>query len=256
MDFSTLNLDVLHSLPSWECPGGKWSVARNAGAGCYGDPPGYPSYFLRAVYRNGNTSNRDSDPVYVIEDDAGVYRLVLRVRDTGKSQWHDVLRRLWNPLALNHERSRLWIRHSYRRLRHCYRDDAGSATDPADKGKMIFPVPFYKLRSFVDDPRFSDAWRTAEQATIAAYNEDVIARATKVARPENHCAVRAIQEFYPDYQPELELIESPDDHLMGYWWETEAHRPSVADCKPRNGIGAQNHAEQWCQWCGRKPGQE
>lgn len=254
MDFSTLNLDTLHKFHAWECSG-RWSVG-GPGSGCFLDPPGYPSYFLRSVYLNGNTSHRTDAPEYVIADDAGVFRIVRRVRET--AEWRDpFLRRLWVALPLDHVRVQMWIRDCYRHFKHCYNDDRGRATDKNDNGCLIFPVPYYKLRQFHDDHRFSDEWRTAEKAAIEAHNADVIARAAEVAIPENHSATRLIQKFYPDHQPDLTLIANPPDRDGdGDWWQTECARPSIDSCQPRNGIGARDHATQWCQWCGRNPGDE
>jgi hypothetical protein len=121
---------------------------------------------------------------------------------------------------------------------------------------IIFPVPYYKLRSFQDDHRFSDEWRAAERTAVDAFNTDVQARFARVAIPDNHSAVRRIREFYPEHTPDLALInEGTAGDYEGDWWEAEVTRPSIANCRPRNGIGARDHAVDWCQWCGRKAGE-
>jgi hypothetical protein len=222
--------------------------------GCYGDPPGYPSYFLRSAYFNGNTSGRTGAPEVVIAE-GGEHRVLLSVGQHRESL-AKLVRKLWVPLPYDHERVRLWIRATYRHLRHCYRDDRGVVAEPRDNGLIVYPVPYYKLRSFQDDHRFSNEWRTAERAAVDAFNADVRARTAKVAIPDNHSAVRAIREFYPEHAPDLDLINGETGDHEGDWWETEATRPGVADCRPRSGIGARDHAVQWCQWCGRQAGVE
>lgn len=256
MDWSTISLPLLRSRPSWKSPGHRWSVSDHPGQGCYGDPPGYPSYFLRGVYFNGNTSGRSGTADVVIRDENGDDRVLLSVGQHRESLTK-LVRKLWVPLPYDHERVKLWIRATYRHLRHCYRDDEGLAADEHDGGMIVYPVPYYKLRAFHDDPRFSDAWRVTERAAVDAFNADVEARSARVAIPDNHSAVRAIRKFYPEHAPDLALIagEGLGDH-EGDWWETEAIRPAVADCRPRNGIGARDHLTQWCQWCGRQAGEE
>jgi hypothetical protein len=258
MDWTTINVGRLRRFSTWTSPGHghNWSVSTHPGMGCFGDPPGYPSYFLRSVYRFGNAP-RGRHPTVVIRHD-GEDRVIMRA-DESHDCLADRLRSLWVPPPADHERVRLWIRARYRDFRHCYRDDAGIVSNRDDRGMVIFPVPTYKLRTFHDDARFSDAWRRAEIAAIAAYNADVTARTASVATPDNHCAVRAIREFYPEHAPDPALISDTlplELPLEGDWWTTAATRPSVAECRPRNGIGAQDHTCQWCQWCGRDPSAE
>jgi len=260
MDWSTIDLGVLHSLPTWYPGGGTLRVSEHPGSGCFGDPPGYPSYFVRHVYTaNGDTPHRASAPELVIAEGEDAYVLAY-VRDymTGRTALLRRLRRLWAPLPYEHERVQLWIRSVYRHQRNCYRDDAGAVTEPNDGGTLIFPVPYYKLRSFVDDARFSEEWRAAERTAIAAYNDDVRARARAIAIPDNHSAVRQIRAYYPEHMPDLQLISNPGDQLEGDWWQTEAERPTIEACTPRSGsrFGAADHSTQWCQWCGRNPGKE
>lgn len=199
-------------------------------------------------------THRDGHADIVIRE-GGEDRILLKVGGS-RETFARLMRELWVPLPADHERVRLWIRATYRHLRHCYRDDQRLATDERDNGMLIFPVPYYKLRTFQDDPRFSDAWRDAERAAVAAYNANASDLAAKVAISDNHCAVRRIREFYPDHMPEMDLIitNGAGEH-EGDWWETEVSRPSIAECHPRNGIGARDHAAQWCQWCGRNAGE-
>jgi hypothetical protein len=203
------------------------------------------------VYNNGNSPHRNGAAEIIIRE-SGADRVVLHV-GAPEGTLARLVRRLWVPLPYGHERVRLWIRATYRHLNHCYRDDDGLVVGRQDNGLMIYPVPHYVLRTFRDDTRFSDAWRASERSAVAAFNADVEARAAKVAIPENHSAVRRIREFYPEHTPDLDLIEHAPTDLEGDWWESEATRPSIEQCNPRNGIGARDHNTQWCQWCGRQP---
>jgi hypothetical protein len=255
MDWSTINLPLLHRLPVWKSSGTNWSVSDHPGMGCFGDPPGYPSYFLRPVYIGGNRSSHRNGAPEVVITEGGEHRVVMSV-----GQHHESLatltRKLWIPLPYGHERVKLWIRATYRHLRHCYRDDAGIVAEKNDNGMIVYPVPYYKLRVFQDDPRFSEAWRHAERRAVDTFNADVRERSARVATPDNHCAVRVIRKFYPEHAADLDLISDVTVDHEGDWWETEAARPGIGDCRPRNGIGATDHAIQWCQWCGRQAGEE
>lgn len=244
MDHSTLDLDLLRSLPV-HVSFPRWRVQDSPGNGCAGDPPGYPTYFTRCVYTpNGNTPNRGA--AMVIRYDGVDYV----IRDA--SDWdagNALLPRLWKPLPYDHERVQAWVRETYQHHANCYVDDARAVTTKADGGIFVFPVPAYKLRRFVDDLRFSDAWRTAEQAAIAAYNADVVARATAVATPANHSAHRIVARYYPEAAPRLDLIANPPARIDGLWWETEATRPTPETCRPRS-PGPHPVNGSWCQWCG------
>lgn len=256
MDFSTINLDVLRSLPQYKIPP-SYHLQKDSGNGCYGDAPGYPTYFTRSVYdKDGNNPSRGPYWVITFEDVVAGGR----VHYVTSSEWapgdtwekcharqEALFRRLWLPLPLDHERVKLWIAETYRHHATCYYDDSKPERD--NDHTLIYPVPSYKLAKFVDDERFSDDWRTKAKAEIEARNHEIIRYAGNVAVPENHSAVRIIRRFYPEHQPDLDLIAHPPTKVVGQWWETEAQRPTPETCRPRS-IGPHPINTTWCQWCG------
>jgi hypothetical protein len=245
-DTSTINEAALSRLPVFECPP-SYHLQREPGNDCYGDPPGYPSYFTQSVYTQyGNSPGRRGTAETVI-----LGRVLFRVGEP----WDDEkraakLRRLWNPLPLDHPRTTAWIQATYKYHQHCYYHP----TEPDDYGRghklIIWPVPYYELRSFVDDPRFSDEWREKERASIEQANKEVIEAARAVCIPENHSAAQIIQRYYPDHKPDMALIENPPDS-PGNWWECYSENFTPETCPgqyntkhPVNG--------SWCQMCGWK----
>lgn len=255
---ATLNRAALHKLPAYKVPPTyRVDGERNEGSGCAGDPPGFPSYYLRSVWTQyGNHPGFRNYPQEVIKSPwDGSLRVVLRTWGGPREQDRDaILRRLWAPLPLDHERTRAWIVSTYRHFRHCYQDPAHPEKSWHDR-TLIYPVPGYKLATFRDDPRFSDDWRAKEQAAIDQKNREIIRAAQAVAvDPLNHQAVILIRRYYPDYEPEPELIANPPEG-SGSWWERLARRPEPEECPgyhdmrhPVNGA--------WCQVCGWKAPEE
>ena len=196
-DLSTLDVAALSKLPLLgELPSG-YHLQRDPGNGCYGDPPGYPTYFTRSVYTpNGNNPGRG--PTTVIDSPDGP-RVVATAEtewlkgdtwDTAHARRAALLRGLYAPLPFDHARVQAWVSAVHHHMQHCYKDDAGAA-EPFEHGKpamIIFPVPNYKLRTFHDDPRFSEEWRAKERAAVDQENADKRAAYTAVATPANHCA--------------------------------------------------------------------
>lgn len=250
MDYSTFNADAMRALPELQLrPGCR--VSPGLGSGCFMDAPGFPSYFVQHVYTTrGDSPSRGAVAVIKFE---GVYRVIETAENWPKEgEAHERMRKLWQPLPLDHERVRLWILTCYSYFGTCYAD--AERPEYGRPGTLIYPRPYYKRETFRDDPRFSDAWREAEQARVAEVNRFEDERAARVAIPENHRAVLAIREFYPDYQPELDLIENRPNAYgcgsgVGSWWETEAVKPKPEECKPRS-IGAHPVNGTACQWCG------
>jgi len=253
MDFSTINLDVLRTLPTYTLPSTQ-HLQTDPGNGCAGDPPGYPTYFTRAVYTaHGDTPNRG--PSMVIRHEGALY-VVERAEwakgdtwEARRAHYEELMRRLWLSPFYGSARVRAWIEETYRHFAHCYRDDAGLVTDARDNGVVIFPVPSYKLRAFVDDPRFSTEWRMRERTAIDQYNAELLAHTMDVCTPENHVAYRRIAKFYPEHKPDRRLIDFPPERVGGMWWETEATQPTPENCRPRS-MGKHPLNGTWCQWCG------
>jgi len=250
-DYSTIDIEQLKKLPRYNKPA-SYHLQDDSGNGCAGDAPGYPTYFTRSVYtKHGNNPARGAQMVisyeewdYIVEDSTD-WRDgdALEVRNAR-------LHKLWKPLPLDHERVRLWIADTYRHHKHCYVDV--ERPEYGRPGTLIFPVPDYKLKTFRDDYRWSEEYRTALRNEIDAYNREEIDRAAAIAIPENHQAVRIIRKFYPEYQPEPELIANPPQQIA-QWWETEAHKPTPETC-PTTQRWNKTHPinGSWCQWCGWK----
>jgi hypothetical protein len=256
MDFSTINTTILESQPRYVLKPSE-HLQESSGNGCHGDPPGFPTYFTRCVYNRHGATPRGA-PQYVITHEGTHFAVIDNNLDYDK--WHGTYIKLWNPLPLDHERTRLWIVSTYIYFNRCYQDS--ERLEHGKSGMLIFPVPNYKLKPFTDDPRWNEEYRAAAKAEADAFNRMEIERATRIATPDNHKAVVTIRRFYPDYQPELDLISSPPNEHVGMWWETEASQPSEGDCAKTQRWGdcakTQRWGEKhpfngtWCQWCGRR----
>lgn len=241
-DISTIDQEKLAAYPIYKEPP-TYHLQREPGNGCSGDPPGFPTYFTQSVYTpNGNIPPRG--PVLVLLGRA-------LPRDFGQAKsgerytvaWQRAYKELWRALPLDHPRTRAWILSHYKHSAHCYRDPEG------EEGTIIFPVPDWKLRTFKDNSRFSDNWREKAKAEVEAYNQEVVARARELATPNNHLAVVRIREYYPEYQPEPGLIETPPETHDGNWWERHAARPTPEQCPGQYGNRHPANGT-WCQMCG------
>lgn len=269
-DTSTLNQAALRKLRTYTCPP-TYRIDSHLGAGCYGDPPGFPTYFLRSVYTSHGNSPRDIS--HVIRDDGGTFRRIPEhdwrgTREEADARWDALMRSLWAPLPYNHPRVRAWIVATYKHLRHCYRDIApGPYLKPPEHGgpaTLIFPVPDYELATFTDDPRFSEAWRTAERANVERRNAETRALYAARCLPQYHAAYLTVQRYYPEHTPDLALIRVSDvTAAPGDWWETEDVQPTPATCTAGRVPGplyrgcsdstdrwSHPTGGTWCQWCG------
>lgn len=247
IDTSTINKDELEKLPIFKCPASYHLQNEPGGNCCYLDPPGYPTYFTRSVYTSHGNSPAKGPQMTILG----------RVCES-ENDWNNVadyekyrekidkrLKKLWIPLSLEHPRTKAWIIALYKHMHNCYKDDSIIDGDKT----LIFPVPSYKLKSFHDDKRFSEEWRIKEVAAINQANAETIARAKLIAIPENHSAVRSIQEFYPEYKPDLELIANPPKEHPGNWWERYSEKMSPEDCPGEHGHKHPVNGT-WCQVCG------
>lgn len=248
MDLSTINMDELNKLPLFNCPEDS-HVSKLLGSGCAGDPPGFPTYFIQSVYdQRGNTPERGATAV--IQGRMVDWECEYLSWNDRRKMFNDRMFRLWKPLPIDHPRTRAWIISTHRHFHHCYVDDTLPVTD---RNRMvIYPVPEYKLKSFVDDKRFNDEWRTVEKERIRLENEFTIKAAELIAMPRNHMATRTIQKFYPDHVPNLDLIENPGRGVEK-WWETLPRKPTPDKC-PGESRWSDNPKHPvngtWCQVCG------
>lgn len=248
MDYSTLNLTRLRKLPTYNLPHNH-HLQESSGNGCAGDPPGFPTYFTRSVYTKQGSTPRNGPDVVIVLD--GVNYVVDDGKWAAGDDWdkrlarhNSLMRRLWVPLPIDHERTRLWIVGTYQHHHHCYN---GHGDD-----MVIYPVLYYKRKEYRHDPKWRDEYITAHKAEVDAFNAQLEDQHRALAVPDNHNAVRIIRKFYPDYQPELDLISDPPKQRVGQWWETEAVQPSEEECARSQRWGKSHPFNKtWCQWCGR-----
>lgn len=263
MDYSTINIEKLKRLPECKLPP-TYRLQHESGNGCFGDPPGYPSYFTRSVYTQyGNSPRRGVEEV--ISCDGKLYTTRHSKDWNGCKDWDEVyakyqkrLRSIWLPPPEDHPRVQAWEAAVYQHMSHCYVDvERPEYNRP---GTLVFPVPDYKLKPILkqeyvkvggeDRPHWSDEYLEAENHARRQFNADEINRAAAIAIPENHKAVIAIREFYPEHKPILAWIDGTEQPpRTGNWYETEAVRPKPEECKPRS-WGKHPINGSWCQWCG------
>jgi hypothetical protein len=200
------------------------------GAACAGDPPGFPSYFVRPVYTShGNSPPRNSKcPGYVLLDDTGTLRTVPAYSGDGSplETWY---RNIYRPLPVEHPRVQAWIVATMTHHARCYADD--ERKEYGRPGTLVFPVPGYKLKTFTDNPRWSDTYRAAARAEVDAFNADEITRAARIATVDRHQGVMRIRRWYPDWNPPtlgwLDGTDTPKQDGNARWWEV-FDEPSAA----------------------------
>jgi hypothetical protein len=176
-DYFTLDATALRKLPAWERPP-TYRLQDTAGNGCYGDPPGYPTYFTQSVYtQNGNSPPWGTTLVIWFE---GAYRVVgdIQMKDLpgprhGKyGVEHSVnLHRLYKPLPESHPRVQAWISNQYRHAAHCYRDPGPYQVGPVKycdeivhPGGRIFPT-FEEAQQFIESfDGWADIYGAVEKA--------------------------------------------------------------------------------------------
>lgn len=247
-DYSTIDRDALRKLPIAKLAP-TYELQSDPGNGCFGDPPGYPTYFTRSVYTShGNTPGRGAQMVITVPGEG--LRIVEHSEDWKRGDATDKrnarLRKLWKPLPLDHPRTRAWIKSLYLHFKNCYTNV--EAAPHSNDRTIIYPVPSYKLKTFRDEERFNDEYRAAQRAEVEAYNRMIVEEATALCTPETHSAVVTIRGFYPDYQPQLELIDNPPTQHGGDWWERYAENFTPETCPGSHGRA--HNSGDWCQMCG------
>jgi len=265
MDYSTLNHDELMKLPAANIPP-SYRLDRSMGSGCFGDPPGYPTYFIQNVSTQaGNSPGRD-----------GVTTAVIRGRAISSvGNYLDdrapLMDLLWKPLPLEHPRVQAWIRSRFSHHRTHYLHPSMIGEYGRDRASFFWSekhgVPSHSLRTFTTDEsatrvRKVDQWiidsdpelaakaQQLEEDRVKLIMDKIYAEARALATPDNHCAVVYIRKHYPDYEPDLDLIDNPPSSSDGNWWEVEAERPTPETCKPPRWGGLHPMNGKWCQHCG------
>lgn len=250
----TINTKALARLAPVKLPP-TYHIDRSIGSGCYGDPPGFPSYYIQHIYtQHGNPPRRGAE--------AAIFGRVLY-----SSKDYDLpnaderrakrLRGLWSPLPIDHPRTRAWMASRFQHLHTCYLHP--TELENGRRKLVIYPVPSYELQTFHDVPRFNDEYRAAGVREANEFNSMVRAERQAIATLDNHAAVIAIREFYPDWTPtafeanEILAGEVPANYPQerGNWWETATERPAPENCP---GQYSMKHPTggSWCQWCGWK----
>lgn len=225
-DFSTLNLAELRKLKVYKLPD-SYHLQQHPGGGCFLDPPGFPTYFTRAVYTKHGNSPPHNRVQTVISFEGVDYALpdYYRPGETWEQQrarWDALLARLYTRLPFEHPRVQAWVSVLSGYFRDCYED----------------PCKPEAIRSNVA--------------------ELIITKAG--GPPEQHRAVILARELYPEVTVEaLEPWIKAGRHGEsgpGDWWERHAERPSAEDCPGlvwmQSNTG--HRAEGWCQFCGRVSG--
>jgi hypothetical protein len=265
-DLSTINATKLAKLPPLALPP-THKLQRGLGTFCAGDPPGFPSYFLRHIY-NARGDTPESPQSAVLELLGHVFAFGSD-ESLSSEAIQSKLRRLWVPLPFDHPRVQAWVASTFAHFRSCYVD--AERPEYGRPGTLIYPLPDYALRHTPQDPRWSEEAKRAQAEADAAVNRAEEERARRIAIPENHRAVVAIREFYPDFTPGTVEVQAEGGKVRlpitdprvpwdwraygGLWWETEAERPTPATCKPRS-TPSRHPDEGWCQWCGYTDGKD
>ena len=204
-DISTVSAYTLCKLPMYK---GIYEIdGESMGSGCHLDPPGYPSYFVQHIYnRAGNEPKTGATAVIMGREVMG--------EEYDYDKYKELLHKLWVPLSIDHQRTRMWINKVYQHMNKCYHvtKKGPGHGDEADKNAdlcLIYPVPDYVLVGEND----------IRKATIQSFAE-------RHATEENHQAVRTIKKFYPAYEAETDLISKPKNDSIPTWWEYFATKPN------------------------------
>jgi hypothetical protein len=248
-DWTTINRAELERLPLYRKPPA-YQYQVEPGNGCYGDPPGFPTYYTQNVYTS-HGNNPSKGPTLILD-----HHVIERAEWTPGETWEtqsaaraELYRRLYVPLSIEHPRVTAWIDSQFRHFKHCYRDT--EREEYGKPGTLIYPVPGYKLKTARIDPHWTDEYKATVQAEADAFNKQERERADRIAVPSNHLAVIYVREIYPTFEPTpaqlAGIFGSP--YGPGDWWERHAERPSPAECIPPRWFG-KHRSDGWCQFCG------
>jgi len=228
-----------------------YSLSEGMGSGCFLDPPGYPSYFLRYLYTPRGNNPRWGPQVYIL-DPEGTPRIIKNPSV--------LYRRLYLPLPENHPRMRLWLAAVYTHMARGYINPTGKFA-PSHGKIMFWGLEPFSPKHFQDDPRFSDDYRSMESQAVTQFNQKLSQEWDRIALPENHAAVQHVRQYFPHHKPEVEWIEDPSTCPRGAnWWEVFGSVPiNVDECSAQlhiqHGSSYPNRWSHpvnvtWCQQCG------
>lgn len=212
------------------------------GNGCYLDPPGYPTYFTRRVYTQHGSSPARGPGMLLFG------RAVPEYTGDGEAQWA-LWRAIYRPLPIDHPRVVEWMGNLLRQKANCYQIPKELSRSGRDT-MMVWPLPGYELKKFVDDPRFSDEWRASARAEVETWNMERIEQLRPYSGVGHHRAVLAIREVYPDFSDEAaEKMIAAGSKLLSSWWERHDVPPLPGQC-PGDREVSRTHKDEHCQFCG------
>lgn len=239
----TLNAARVDALPVYVLP--RTYRLGDLGMGCYGDPPGFPTYYIRPVYNGAGNSPRNAPDAVLLGTDGKLRRADPPHTDGARESFY---RRLYLPLPVEHPRVQAWIAATMAHLANCYQDE--ERPEYGRPGTLVFPVPSYKLKTFRDDPRWNEGCRTAGKAEAEEFNRMEIERATRIATLDNHRGVRAIRAHYPDWSPpDPGMVNGIPGYRHAGWWTTADEKPAPDACPGDRSVNMK-HKPDYCQWCG------
>lgn len=265
-DWSTINLAELRKLPTCQLPT-TYHLQADAGNGCAGDPPGFPTYFTRSVYTaDGNNPHRGAS--MVIAHDGNLYVIEksewAETWEEHKAKQDSLMLRLWKPLPLDHPRTQAWIRATFAHHRHCYQvPELRAQGKNWSDAMLIWPggtlgaTPYGALRDVAfeinqarkdrDYDRWTEAHKAAFIKEIEQSNAHIKVACEVAAVPDNHDGTIIVRRYYPDFNPTSELIAGPAS--PGNWWEVMSQQPTPDRCPGQYGNPHPVNGS-WCQMCG------
>jgi hypothetical protein len=278
IDLGTLNKGKIQMFPTSLLTAGTSAqgshVSTQKGMGCFMDPPGYPTYFLRSCYdRTGNTPDHMPQAVitefgqtHVVIPSANVAWKGVKDWDEYRAKWDEVIRSLWVPLPYEHPRVQAWILAVYAYFRHGYVDPA---TGDASASNLIFwpsknvflkvgndawqfaaKFTYYDFELGMDRRAYLvKKWKDnkARRKAAGKANAALLQRVKEIAAdPRNYRAFQYVQQFYPEHdEPRMDLLKNPPSWGKGGtgdWWEIYEAVPNPCPKSHQNA--------EWCQLCG------
>jgi hypothetical protein len=268
--FETINLAELYKLKRATIRAG-CHFSGDMGSGCAGDPPGFPTYFLRSIY-NSQGNDPQTGSRMVITHDGNHFEIENAKWPASCKSWDDWMKfrekiflRIWNKLPIDHPRTVAWIAATFSHHRHCYQvPELRAAGKNWHDSMLIWPggccgdTPFGRIEDeafllkWAKEHEAFDKWRKEEQekfvADIREKNARVKRLCAEVATPENHSGTVIVRRYYPEFNPTPELIaaafESP-----GNWWEVMSQKPTPEECPGQYSMQHPCNGS-WCQMCG------
>lgn len=203
LDYSTIDLEVLRSLPVYKrAP--TYRIDNSPGAACYGDPPGYPTYFLRYVWTPYGNHPRGgavlviSDPERIGAYGEPVQYAVVKGYDDYLNDWtkKPIFRKLWKPVPMDSLRFKLWERGRYIHFSSCIHDESVGKINGYARCGVDFRVSVFAVREYETYANYEGNEQTA------LVRKKLYCDAKQ--HLQNHAAVYDIREFYPEYQVNVE----------------------------------------------------